>query len=93
LASARLVLAGSLHGLILAEAYGVPALLVEQLIDQDLFKYEDYVLGTGRASLPLIRSVKGACNCALPASPDLAESRANLLASFPADLWTERSRE
>ncbi len=43
---AKLVLASALHGLVVAEAYGIPAVWVG--CDEGHSKYHDYYLGTGR---------------------------------------------
>lgn len=51
--SSELVLASSLHGLILAEAFGVPVRLFKPFKSETLFKYHDYIAGTGR-SIPNI---------------------------------------
>lgn len=42
------VITSSLHGLILAEAYGVPVRFVHPIGGETLFKYQDYLEGTGR---------------------------------------------
>src|SRR5690606_10936289 len=44
----ELVLTSSLHGLIIAEVFGVPVRLVAPCGGETLFKYEDYLEGTGR---------------------------------------------
>lgn len=41
----KLVISSSLHGIILAETYGVPAILLN---NGDLFKYMDWYESTGR---------------------------------------------
>jgi pyruvyltransferase len=45
---AKLVIASSLHGLIIAESYGIPACYVRLSQTEDLFKYKDYYFGSGR---------------------------------------------
>ncbi|PPL00256.1 polysaccharide pyruvyl transferase family protein [Parapedobacter indicus] len=42
------VITSSLHGLILAEVFGVPVRFVHPIGGETLFKYEDYLEGTGR---------------------------------------------
>jgi pyruvyltransferase len=46
----ELVLASSLHGIIVAESFGIPARLlnINGNIDKEIFKYMDYYYGTGR---------------------------------------------
>lgn len=46
--TSELVLTSSLHGLILSEAFGVPVRLFSPFGGETLFKYEDYLEGTGR---------------------------------------------
>ncbi len=46
--SSEYVLTSSLHGLILSEAFHVPVRLFEPFGGETLFKYEDYLEGTGR---------------------------------------------
>jgi len=44
----ELILTSSLHGLIIAEVFRVPVRFVAPCGGETLFKYEDYLLGTGR---------------------------------------------
>ncbi len=46
--SSELVLTSSLHGLIIAEVFNVPVRFVAPCGGETLFKYEDYLRGTGR---------------------------------------------
>jgi pyruvyltransferase len=48
LVRARRVISSSLHGLVLAESYGIPAVWLENRSGEAPFKYHDYYLGTGR---------------------------------------------
>lgn len=82
----ELVISGSLHGIILAEAYGVPAIALTD-IDTDWFKYDDYYFSTGRHSYNKASSVDGALNMVPDKVPDFKKMRSSLLASFPKDLW------
>lgn len=52
--AAELVISSSLHGIILAEAVGVPALLLRPPAAEAITKYEDYYQGTGRTTFPVI---------------------------------------
>lgn len=45
----ELVLTSSLHGLIISEVFGIPVRFVAPFGGETLFKYEDYLLGTGRS--------------------------------------------
>ena len=47
IAGSSLVIASSLHGIVLAESLGIPARIVASF-NEPSFKYEDYLLGSGR---------------------------------------------
>ncbi|WP_442930543.1 polysaccharide pyruvyl transferase family protein [Mycobacterium sp. NBC_00419] len=87
IASAEKVIASSLHGVIIAEAYGVPAVLVASSSEKP-FKYEDYYQGTGRP-LPPIAPDWAAASRAPAAPPIETWSHRPLLDSFPTDLWPQ----
>jgi pyruvyltransferase len=82
---ARLVISSSLHGLVIADAFGIPCTYLRLSEEENMFKYEDYVLGVGRRRLDVTTSREEAVRASpmAPASPDLAK----LKASFPYDLW------
>ncbi|CAM4359374.1 hypothetical protein BOTU111921_25365 [Bordetella tumbae] len=65
IAVADLVLASSLHGIVLAEALGTPVRPIASLFEP-AFKYMDYFLGTGRPSAAFSTSIPQALQ-----SPDL----------------------
>lgn len=88
IASAELVIASSLHGVVIAEAFGVPARLVVPE-RESLFKYRDYFAGTGRPDEPFARSVEDALRLG-PAPAPLFDREA-LVGAFPMSLW-ERAR-
>lgn len=85
IASAELVVASSLHAIIVAEAFGVPAQRFKSRSEPD-FKYEDYYQATGRTTH----------TCAATADEAIALGAASgtprldvtpLLEAFPWDLW------
>lgn len=86
LVQSELVISSSLHGIILAEAYGIPAILLNDH-DMNLFKYRDYYHSTGRYKIPVARSVEEALTMTPLPLPDLSELRESLLRAFPTDLW------
>lgn len=86
LVQSELVISSSLHGIILAEAYGIPAILLNDH-DMNLFKYRDYYYATGRYEIPVAQSVEEALKLRPAPLPDLHTLREGLLASFPAELW------
>ncbi|WP_298933751.1 polysaccharide pyruvyl transferase family protein [uncultured Ramlibacter sp.] len=82
---AELVIASSLHGLIIAEAFGIPARYLRVSQTESLFKYRDYVLGTGRTELVFAKTVDQALEMGGMEHPTF-DSQA-LLDAFPWDLW------
>jgi pyruvyltransferase len=83
----ELIIASSLHGVILAEAYGVPAILLNDYDKFDVFKYRDYYLSTNRDSFNVAASIEEALKMTPAELPDLTNMQEGLIASFPYDLW------
>ncbi|MDQ7969245.1 MAG: hypothetical protein REI95_06335 [Oxalicibacterium faecigallinarum] len=81
----ELVIASSLHGLILAEAYGLPARYLRLSEEENIFKYNDYVMGTGRGEIEAARSIEEALEMGGMAPPVFDAQQ--LIAAFPFDLW------
>jgi pyruvyltransferase len=79
---AGLVVSSSLHGLILAEALGVPAVWHRPLMGEDELKYHDYYLGTGRYRIVRVDTLRDAFTVA--AMPLPAFDVDAMLASFPS---------
>jgi len=82
---AKLVIASSLHGIIVAEAFGIPARYVRLSERESPFKYEDYALGSGRSRLEAAGSIEEAREMGGMEPPQLERER--LLSQFPLDLW------
>lgn len=80
-----LILASSLHGLIIAEAYGIPARYVRLSETENLFKYRDYYAGTGRPNFCFARSVAEGLEMGGEVDPVFDSSK--LMQAFPFDLW------
>jgi len=87
IASAKLIISSSLHGLILAEAYGIPAILLNEVEKGNLFKYRDYYFSTGRTEFPSVRTVEEGLAMPLPEVPDLDHLKRRLLSAFPKDIF------
>ncbi len=88
--NSKLVIASSLHGVIMAEAYGVPAmLLLPEGHAEDIFKYQDYYLGTSREEFPVARSIDEALTLSPLPSPNIDLRK--LLDVFPFDFFLKRS--
>lgn len=88
IASATRVVASSLHAIVIAEAYGIPAVLVASSRELP-FKYQDYYEGTGRR-MPTPAGDWKAGLSADPAPPIAGWDHRALLEAFPTDLWRAR---
>lgn len=86
---AKFVITSSLHGIILAESYGVPAVLLAPKKENDLFKYKDYYFGTERTEIPVVNSFEEgiAFNFGRWQAPDIQKIQERLIKAFPIDLW------
>lgn len=85
IARSTLVVGSSLHGVIVAEALGVPARAV-RAVEEPAFKYEDYFLATGRdPDEVVVGSVEEALERG--GAPAPTWDPVPLLAAFPLDLW------
>ncbi|BAL23288.1 polysaccharide pyruvyl transferase family protein [Azoarcus sp. KH32C] len=87
---ARLVLASSLHGLVIAEAFGIPARYVRLSDTENLFKYQDYYYGTGRGQFEYAKSIPEGLE--MGGMPSFSFDPQPLLAAFPWDLWRQSAR-
>ncbi len=84
--TSKLVISSSLHGIILAEAYGIPAVFLNFGMDDQPTKFEDWYLSTGR-SLFFCTYLDDALKAKPPVLPDFKTMRKDLIDSFPYDLW------
>ncbi|MFL0359128.1 polysaccharide pyruvyl transferase family protein [Curtobacterium flaccumfaciens] len=82
----ELVVGSSLHGIIIAEAFGVPAVLIAPT-HEDMFKYEDYYGGTGRKSFRVASNIDEAAS-AEHNDPPVFDAEA-LKGAFPIDMWRQ----
>lgn len=89
LLEARLVISSSLHGIILAEAYGIPAVMLCDTPSEDITKYKDWYYSTGRTEFPVARSVENALELGgTPLDYSIIQRiQTDLLDTFPVDLW------
>ena len=85
--SAKKVISSSLHGIILAEAYGVPAIHFQHRPKRFDFKYEDWYQSTGRNFGPAATTLEEAIAMDPGVAPDLTRMQQQLLDAFPYDLW------
>lgn len=75
----KLVISASLHGIIVAEAYGIPAIWLDS--PNHHFKYKDYYLSTNRHMRP--EATVEAALAAAPPAPFKPLDTAPLLKAFP----------
>lgn len=85
IADSRLVVGSSLHGIIVAEALGMPARAIRSL-GEGLAKYADYLSATGRdADVEIAETLDEAI--ARGGAPAPEWDPLPLLEAFPVDLW------
>lgn len=87
--SCKKIITSSLHGIILAEAYGVPAVWYRGLEEKVNFKYKDYYYSTGRHDIPMLTTIEEALATEPLPIPDLSTLQQGLIKSFPYDLWEQ----
>lgn len=86
--SCEMIVSSSLHGLIVADAFGIPAAQVRFSDAEAEFKYIDYHAGVGRCEFWSSNSIEEAISRGpLPAITFDIEP---LLSAFPYDLWPAR---
>ncbi len=81
----QLVISSSLHGIIAAEAFGVPARYIKVSNHEPLFKYIDYYFGTGRPEFVYATTVEEAL--ILGGEPPPECDLDALIKSFPYDAF------
>lgn len=84
IAQSDLVVGSSLHGIVVAEALGVPARLIISNVESS-FKYADYYEGTGRENFRAASSMAEALSRGGERPPRWSSEP--LLDAFPEDLW------
>jgi len=87
LLEAEFVVSSSLHGVILAEAYGVPAVYLDSDNGENQFKYDDYYQGTGRPAWHAGKTVEECLSLGGNAAFDVEGIGKGLMDAFPYDLW------
>jgi len=87
IAESAFVTGTSLHAIVVAESFGIPARLLRSGTEPD-FKYRDYYLGTGRTDFTPARTVEEAL--ALGGETPPTCDTAALRHAFPVDLWTSQ---
>ncbi len=83
----KFVISSSLHGIIIAEAYGIPARLLRVTENEPIFKYIDYYMGTGRPQFKYASSVEEALFMG-GEQPFICDLK-KLYTSFPFEFWPQ----
>lgn len=86
--NSKFVITSALHGIILAEAYGIPARLLRLGESEPLFKYVDYYEGTGRDDFDFATSVEEAL--VMGGEAPLVCDFEKIYQAFPFDYWPNR---
>lgn len=82
------VISSSLHGIILAESYGIPAVFLNKGVDGELIKYYDWYYSTNRRSVMVANSIEEAIGMQPMSLPEnIGEMQKNIMEAFPYDLW------
>jgi pyruvyltransferase len=84
IARCEFIASTSLHGLVIAESFGIPARLVPPSTEP-MHKYHDYYGGTGRPAVRVAATVDQAIEMGGETPPDWDGDA--LLGAFPLDLW------
>lgn len=85
IATSDFVVGSSLHAMVLADSFGIPARLISSEHEPS-FKYEDYYRGSGRDGFTAACNVEDAVRMGGEAPLDWSED--NLMSAFPWDLWS-----
>ena len=83
--NSKFVISSSLHGLIVAEAYNIPARYLRCTENEPLFKYEDYYMGTNRQNFEYATTIDEALK--MGGEPEFECDLETLYNAFPFDYW------
>lgn len=81
----RFVISSSLHGIIIAEAYGIPARLLRMTSNEPIFKYQDYYSGTGRPLFSYATTINEALE--MGGEPPFQCDLEKIYRAFPFEHW------
>lgn len=87
--ASKLIISSSLHGIILAESYGVPTIFLSRGRENEFMKYLDWYYSTERFNIKFAKSIDEALEMEPMELPKLNLMRKKLLRAFPYDLWVK----
>lgn len=89
--SCKSIISSSLHGIIIAESYGIPAIYLWEPSDvgEQGIKFKDWYDSTGRFDIVPARSIEEAMTMNPPEVPQLRGLREGIISCFPYDLWND----
>ena len=83
----KMVVSSSLHGIILAESYGVPAIFLKSGMNNEMLKFYDWYFSTDRYNVVAVNSISEALTSEKMQLPDIKMMQKNVIETFPKDLW------
>ena len=86
--ASEFIISSSLHGIIIAESYGVPAVFLNFGVSDQVVKFNDWYKSTGR-ELNFCKSVNEAIMKKGQTVPNLEEMQQSIMSVFPYDIWEE----
>ncbi len=81
------IISSSLHGIILAESYGIPTVFLYEGVENQLLKFLDWYYSTGRMNVKIAKSLEEAMEMEPMPLPDLSNMQKQIMDVFPYDLW------